>query len=138
MVMEKAYAQWKGGGNTQSGYTTLDEGGYTSDVLFALTGQDSTSKSAGDYSLSELGRMQRNGQAITFSSLAKGNGSTKPLYTAKNGLVEGHAYYVSSVDEKNRTVTIQNPWGWDEHKVVVPFDQIKNNFRQITTNPLTR
>jgi len=69
MVVEKAYAQWKGGGNASNGYVRLDEGGHTSDVLFALSGQESTVKDADAYSLRDLARMEREGQAVTLSSL---------------------------------------------------------------------
>jgi WXG100 family type VII secretion target len=136
MVVEKAYAQWKGHGNSAAGYTTLDEGGHTSDVLFALTGQKSSNNSPDHYSLKDLARMEHEGYAVTLSSLSKDDASKKPLY--KNGLVANHAYYITDVDEKNGTVTIQNPWGWDDYKKTVPYKDLQDNFRQITVNPLTR
>lgn len=134
-VMEQAYAQWKGGGNAAKGYAKLDEGGHTGDVLFALTGKESSVKDPDDYSLKELARMQSEGKAITLSSLASGDGGKKQLYQNGN-LVTGHAYYVTGVDEANGTVTIQNPWGWDQHKVTIPYNQLDDNFRRVTVNPL--
>jgi WXG100 family type VII secretion target len=135
MVVERAYAQWKGDGNAATGYTRLDEGGHTSDVLFALTGQKSTVRGAGDYGIGDLARLQREGQAITLASLSKDDVGKKPYY--KDGkLVANHAYYVTDVNEQTGMVTIQNPWGWDEYKVQVPYSELKNNFGHVTVNPL--
>jgi WXG100 family type VII secretion target len=135
MVVEKAYAQWKGDGNAQNGYIRLDEGGHTSDVLFAVTGQKSVTRDPDSYSVKDLARMEREGYALTLSSLAEGNEGKKELY--RNGqLVTKHAYYITNVDEQTGMVTIQNPWGWDERKVTIPYSQLDDNFRAITVNPI--
>lgn len=136
MVMEQAYAQWKGGGNAATGYARLDEGGSAGDVLFALTGRESSFDDADEYSLRELAKMQREGQALTLSSLSDDDDPKKKAYYKNGALVTGHAYYISAVDEASGTVTIQNPWGWDQHKVTMPYKDLEDNFRGITVNPL--
>jgi hypothetical protein len=79
--------------------------------------------------------MEREGYALTLSSLAEGNEGKKELY--RNGqLVTKHAYYITNVDEQTGMVTIQNPWGWDERKVTIPYSQLDDNFRAITVNPI--
>lgn len=137
-VMEQAYAQWKGGGNAATGYARLDEGGHASDVLFALTGRESDVEDSDEYSLKELAKMQREGQALTLSSLSDDDDPKKQAYYKNGALVTGHAYYISAVDEANGTVTVQNPWGWDQHKVTMPYKDLEDNFSHITVNPLKR
>jgi WXG100 family type VII secretion target len=134
MIMERAYAQWKGDGNALAGYGQLHQGGRPENVLFALTGQESSTDDADEHSISELARMNRDGYAITFSTI--GDGGKKALYN--NGtLVSGHEYYVTGVDERAGTVTLRNPWGWGRGEVTIPYNQLDANFDAVTVNPLT-
>jgi hypothetical protein len=137
MVMEKAYAQWKGDGNAMDGYARLNQGGRPEDVMFALSGRKSSVDDADEHSIGELARMHQNGQAIVFSSLDNGEGGKKALY-ANGSLVTGHGYYVTGVDEANRTVTVRNPWGWQHNEVTIPYNQLDDVFANVATNRARR
>jgi WXG100 family type VII secretion target len=136
MVIEKAYAQWRGNGDAIAGYQALDNGGRSSAVMAALTGQKSEEHTdVGHYSLQNLAQMQRDGYGMALSSLDPGNQGNNPLY--RNGsLVTGHAYYISAVNERTGMVTVQNPWGWDEYKIEIPYAKLRENFDLLMVNPL--
>ena len=99
MIYEKAYARFKGG------YATID-GGYDDVSLADLTGGDSSTEAAGDRSLADIEDKIRRGYAITSSTPQK-------QWPAADGVVQGHAYYVKSVDVGSSppTITLVNPWG---------------------------
>jgi WXG100 family type VII secretion target len=138
MLLEKAYATHIGEGDAIKGYALMEQnGGRTEDVLFALTGQESTSKAPESYSIEELARMEKQGQAITLSSLPKGADVSKKQMYQDGDLVQRHAYYITDVNTETGMVTVQNPWGWDKYTVTVPYNQLNENFRGITVNPLT-
>jgi len=125
MIIEKAYAQWKGG------YDKI-AGGVAGNALEALTGQESTVV-VGDLSLEDMADKFEDGEAIVLSSMPKDQG-TSELYT--NGtLVTGHAYFVTNVDRNAGTVTIHNPWGWSGGEITVTYQQYVDNFYRYSTNP---
>jgi WXG100 family type VII secretion target len=137
MIMERAYAQWKGDGNAMDGYAKLNQGGRPEDAMFALTGRKSSLEDPDEYSIGELARMDRNGEAMVFSTLGNGEGGKKALY-ADGRLVTGHGYYVTGVDEAAGTVTVRNPWGWQHNEVTIPYDQLDDVFANIAVNPAKR
>jgi len=100
-LMEKAYAQWKGG------YSAIGNGGNPGDVMAAITGKDSTEKSGKDVTLEQLNQALSGGQAVTAGTFSNGTG--KQPYD--NGtLSTWHVYMVTGVDMSSGTVTLRNPW----------------------------
>jgi Flp pilus assembly pilin Flp len=122
MIIEKAYAQWKGG------YQQIGHGGLPSDAMEALTGQPSTV--GGDLSMEDMADAFQDGQAISvWTGEAKG-----PLFD--NGtLVGGHAYFVTNVDQANNTVTVHNPWGWSYGDITISYQEYVDHFVNYATNP---
>ena len=138
--MEKGYGQLirRDPEDQGAAYASLNRGGSPANVLEAISGATSTTKSPEDYSIKELAEMNGKQYAITLSSLSKDGKKTTDLY--KNGvLVRNHAYWVESVDARSNTITLRNPWGYSDSpgsKIVVPYREVKDNFRDITVNPL--
>lgn len=110
-VLEKAYAQWKGG------YETIGNGGYPSEVITALTGK-STSYSSAKYSDAN----------VLFTNIKNGAANHKPMTAPTHGKDSGvdyngtgvyawHVYTVLGASEENGTkyVQLRNPWGSHEH-----------------------
>ena len=109
-VLEKAYAQWKGG------YETIGNGGFPGEVVSALTGK-STSYSSTTY-----------GDAnVLFTNIQKGAANHKPMTSPTYGKDSGvdysgtgvyawHVYTVLGAVEENGTrfVQLRNPWGSTE------------------------
>ncbi len=109
-VLEKAYAQWKGG------YETIGNGGYPGEVITALTGQ-STSYSSNKYTDANT----------LFTNIQKGATSHKPMTAPTHGKDSGvdyagtgvyawHVYTVLGATEEAGTkyVQLRNPWGSSE------------------------
>ena len=135
MVLEKAYAQWKGG------YPDID-GGFPHDAMEAITGVNSRDYNPGMLKLEDLADQYNNGSIITLGSLPDYKiGSwdipdatnTHPLYV-NDTLVGSHAYYVSNVDVAAGTISIRNPWGWDHDEITLPFDQFQGAFQTVSVN----
>ncbi len=125
-LIEKAYAQWNGG------YQNIQNRN-PADALFALTGKKTETQAAKDVSLSEVNDMLKGGKAVVISTLDDGKGKTP--YTNK-GLVTDHAYVVESVDLKNKTVTLRNPWGEGNAPVVLTEAEFNQSLEAVMTNPV--
>ena len=136
LVIEKAYAQMIGGGDAAKGLEKLNTGGDPQKVLEALSGKKGTETAASSLTIKNLAKMHKTGQAVTFVSLAKGDGKDKKLYK-KGKLTEWHIYYLLKVDTEKKEVTLGNPWGWGR-EVVIDFSDIKDNFRSIKANPIPK
>lgn len=131
MVIEKAYAQWKGG------YDNID-GGYIHNAMEALTGMDSKDYNPSFTNIQDLANQHNNGSIITLGSLPDlkiipDAADSNPLYM-NDTLVTGHAYFLTNVDSTAGTVSIRNPWGWDHPEIVLPFDQFQQAFLTISVN----
>ncbi len=110
-LLEKAYAQYQGS------YAVLDQGGFSSDVLAALTGKRGRSLSVNpdrpDRLWKEITEAVDEGRAAalgTYSDGRKMKGS---------GLVDDHAYSLLGYEESDdgeRYVKLRNPWGKTEPK----------------------
>jgi hypothetical protein len=109
-VLEKAYAQWKGG------YEAIGNGGYPGEVISALTGK-STSYSSNKYSDAN----------VIFNSIKNGAANSKPMTAPTHGKESGvdysgtgvyawHVYTVLGATEEAGTkfVELRNPWGSTE------------------------
>ncbi len=109
-LLEKAYAQWKGG------YETIGNGGYPGEVVSALTGRRTS------YSSSEW-----TDQNVLFENIKKGAAGSKPMTAPTHGKESGvdyngtgvyawHVYTVLGASEEAGTkyVELRNPWGSSE------------------------
>jgi len=122
MALEKAYAEDHGG------YAAIVHRGYSLRALKALTGHDATVITPGssDWTFEEVDDLWKHGDAITVSSWP--NGRNNALYGGDNPLAQNHAYYVTAIDEVNRTITVRNPWGWTYPPTTVSWDQFAWGF----------
>jgi hypothetical protein len=109
-VLEKAYAQWKGG------YEAIGNGGYPGDVITALTGR-ATSYSSSQYTDAN----------VIFENIKRGAAGNKPMTAPTHGKDSGvdysgtgvyawHVYTVMGASEENgeKLVQLRNPWGSHE------------------------
>lgn len=117
-IVEKAYAQWKGG------YDDIGEGGYSGDVMTAITGEASSSRSLStmkpDALWDDLKKAIDEGKPVTCGTHGKEevekNEDLKKKYDEAK-VYPWHAYTVMSYREKKegqnteRFVTVRNPWG---------------------------
>ncbi|MBL8909406.1 MAG: hypothetical protein JNM17_01765 [Archangium sp.] len=110
-VLEKAYAQWKGG------YEAIGNGGNAGTVFEALTGKPpqwtSTTYTPADQLYSRLTRSIADHKPITAGTHGKDSGVD---YTG-TGVYAWHAYTVLGTSEEAGTkyVQLRNPWGKSEH-----------------------
>jgi len=125
-LMEKAYAQWKGGS-----YHGI-EGGNPGDAMSALTGKDSSEKSAKDVTIDELDQALNSGKAVVAGTPE--NGGKKEMFENKT-LYTDHAYMVTGVDKANGTVTLRNPWGTWTPDVKLSIADFNKYFSYVDTNP---
>jgi len=136
MLLEKGYAQWKGG------YEVIGKGGFPHNAMEALTGIDSIDYKPGSISIQDLENRYNSGSAITLGSLTDYElfgldipdaTNFNPLYQ-NDTLVSNHAYYVSDVNVNEGTITIRNPWGWEHEEIVLTYDEFKTAFSKVTIN----
>ncbi len=110
-VLEKAYAQWKGG------YEAIGNGGNAGAVFEALTGKSpswsTTTSSAPDQVFSRLSNAISTGKPVTAGTHGKDSGVD---YNG-TGVYAWHAYTVLGTSEEAGTkyVQLRNPWGRSEH-----------------------
>lgn len=117
-IIEKAYAQWKGG------YDDIGEGGYSGDVMTAITGESSSSKTLStmkpDALWDQLRKAIDAGEPVTCGTHGKDAVDNDPEMKKKYDeakVYAWHAYTVMSYREKKegatteRYVTVRNPWG---------------------------
>ncbi|MGV3624300.1 MAG: C2 family cysteine protease [Archangium sp.] len=110
-VLEKAYAQWKGG------YEAIGNGGNAGTVFEALTGKPpswtSTSSSTPDQVFSRLSTAISTGKPVTAGTHGKDSGVD---YNG-TGVYAWHAYTVlgTSTEGTQKYVELRNPWGRSEH-----------------------
>ncbi|MSP91966.1 MAG: hypothetical protein EXR79_09245 [Myxococcales bacterium] len=116
-ILEKAYAQWKGGS-----YDAIGHGGNSGDVLEALTGQRSTSEStagaeAGGTNDALWAKMKKASAEKRPMTAGSGDKDDAKYKDPKAGVYGWHAYTVLGVEEKKagdkteKMVTLRNPWG---------------------------
>jgi Calpain family cysteine protease len=112
-LLEKAYAQWKGG------YGAIGNGGSPGAVMTAVLGRPESytvvsRDSARDHVYNVLATAMNEGKCAAAGTHGE---SRSALYTG-TGLYACHAYSVLSVGEENggRYVELRNPWGACEPK----------------------
>ncbi|MFN7135223.1 MAG: C2 family cysteine protease, partial [Myxococcales bacterium] len=110
-LLEKAYAQWKGG------YEAIGNGGISGDVMTALTGKNygytSTSYSTPEQVFSRI----QQGAAAKRPMAAGTHGKDDGVDYTGTGVYAWHAYTVLGAVEENgvKYVQLRNPWGKSEH-----------------------
>jgi hypothetical protein len=121
LLIEKAYAQWKGG------YNKMGHGGYASEALETLTGHEAGEKKTSSYNAGEIGQIIekeiKEGKALEASTGdmppditplgTKGNAGEHEGMVGKNKVVFGHAYAIENVETAVGSIDLQNPWGHD-------------------------
>lgn len=111
-LMEKAYAQWKGG------YDAIGNGGQSSDVTLAITGRASAWSSTASPALlnrlfDDVKRSAAANRPMTAPTHPKG---TSVDYSG-TGVYAWHMYTVLGAVEENgqKYIQLRNPWGRSEH-----------------------
>lgn len=134
-IVEKAYAQWKGG------YKEIVQGN-SADAMEALTGKDSSSFNPGKATLADLDKRLKAGEALTAGThddikllgIDFRDGTDGAAY--KDGrLVADHEYFITGVDTKAGTVTLRNPWGANTKDVVLTEKEFRDSFQYANSNP---
>jgi hypothetical protein len=134
-LIEKAAAQYYGD------YADL-EGDWPSKALELLSGQDTSTYDSDFFgmddpdppSASSLADLMDSGGAVLVSTASENRTS---LYD-DGTLVQGHAYYVQSVDPDAGTVTIVNPWGLESHPpITMDYDDFEQSFIRYDAVDLT-
>ena len=140
MLIERAYAKWKGG------YDQIN-GGHPFIALSEITGMDSIYFPASDLGMNELFEAYQRGDAIVATSLPDYQevidgvvidnpdiSDNMPEY--QNGtLYNDHAYTITNVDPVNNTVTLVNPWNDDCQPIVLKYEDYQRLVCGTTTNP---
>ena len=142
-ILEKAYAQYKGG------YDEIGDGGLIKDAMQTITGVKPKAYDPDDLSFKDFNQAFKEGRAIGLSSLPSrvvDPGFFDPVAEPvmqqvqhpgfrtpyDNGtLIAGHAYYVIGVDEATQTVQVKNPWGWNASNLSIPYKDLQGQFREV-------
>ncbi|MDE2290529.1 MAG: hypothetical protein KGL53_00495, partial [Elusimicrobia bacterium] len=131
-VVEKAYAALHGGS-----YAVIGDGGDAGDAMTELTGRASADEDADKVTARRLADLDRRGYAVVAMTRHDDDAQVKkdPLFTGKS-LIPGHEYWVESVDPRKGTVTLGNPWGWDERHVTLTERQFQTDMLFVFENPV--
>ena len=110
-VMEKAYAQWKGG------YEAIGNGGHASAVLTAVTGKATTSSNTSSTPANQLFKSIQTATTAHKPVTAGTHGKDSGVDYNGTGVYAWHVYSVmGAVDEGGQKfVQLRNPWGSSEH-----------------------
>jgi hypothetical protein len=116
-LAEKAYAQLAESGwsrtysGTQNNSYAAIEGGWMDTVIRQVTGLSATSQSVSNMTQTQLINLVNSNQVLTAGF----------VYGAGYGVVNGHAYTITSYNATNGTFYLRNPWGsthanvtWDQ------------------------
>lgn len=120
ILIEKAYAQWKGG------YSQIGKGGSPAAAMETLTGHGSDQKLVADYSSADIGKKihqeLQDGKAldawtanmpIGLRIIERGKSAGEGIaQVGSNKVAFPHAYAVETVEEDVQTIDLQNPWGY--------------------------
>lgn len=136
-LVEKAYAKLKGS------YQKIGHGGYTQNVLSALTGKEATSYKHKYKSTGKLWSILSNAVRKNWPITVETHGNSKKKIYNKNNLVGWHVYTVIDVVEEQgkRYVVVRNPhgkreWNGDGADKVndgifkIPIEDYKKYFRE--------
>lgn len=127
LVIEKAYAQWKGG------YDKIKDNGNAGQFMEALTGHASKTYTPINfpmvgYTYGNLRDDFNSGKNITFLS--------RDAVSGKYGVVKDHYYAVQSVytdANGKQMVQLYNPWGTNQPQPI-PYDEVLAQFENVNVN----
>ncbi len=142
LVIEKAYAQYRGG------YNKITQGGHPADVMTLLTGREAKYVSLdwpnrwfGGYAANQLQADLANGKMVVLSTRVDigGRPSPDPTPAARQAsldahrLVGDHAYFVTGTEQLNGKLFLKlgNPWGHAQPDLV-PFDELPRWFSEVS------
>jgi hypothetical protein len=110
-VLEKAYAQWKGG------YESIGNGGISGDVMQALTGKSYRYTSLATTPADRVFKTISDAAAAKRPMAAGTHGKDSGVDYTGTGVYAWHAYTVLGAVEEEGTkyVQLRNPWGRVEH-----------------------
>jgi hypothetical protein len=130
-LVEKAYAQWKGG------YDAIGNGGYPAEALVALTGKAAASLM--------LRGLEPTAIAARLEELSKGGAAitaTTPENVQATGIVSHHVYTVdgAQLHEGEWWVKLRNPWargepagfGVNDGEFMMPAKDFVNTFSSVS------
>lgn len=108
-ILEKAYAQWKGG------YDSIGHGGFPSDVFVAVLGRPAAFCMMMDGEQA-VWDMLKNACDANLPACASTHDETQEALYTNTGVHSDHAYTVMAVKEEDgvRSVKLRNPWGNSE------------------------
>jgi hypothetical protein len=109
-LIEKAYAQWKGG------YEAIGNGGSPGGMMTSLTGKQSTYSSNSTATADQLFDHIKRNASSSMPMTATTYGEDKEALYTNTGVHANHAYTVLGTSEENGTkyVQLRNPWGFSE------------------------
>ena len=88
-----------------------------------------------EFGIDDLARWDDKGYALTASTYDDKNES-RPLFD--NGdLSTDHAYYITDVNQADNTVTLQNPWGWQNSGITLSYEEFQAHFSRVEANTAT-
>ncbi|MEH1872848.1 C2 family cysteine protease [Nostoc sp.] len=117
-LAEKAYAQlgelgWSRPDNTTNAYSSI-EGGWMDYVTRQVTGLDATMQQVTNMTKTQLIDLVNSNKVLTAGFV---NG-------ANYGVVNNHAYTVTSYNSANGTFSVRNPWGYQDANLT--WEQLLN------------
>jgi Calpain family cysteine protease len=133
MLIEKAYAQLKGG------YEDIGGGGDSGEALEAITGKKVKEYDLDDYKdfqiEATLELLTSNGHAITASPRRPSAKSDLAKEQDAAGVIRKHAYTLLRYDKASKQIILRNPWGYDDPKPLSPeeFRKFYATFKSVPT-----
>lgn len=124
MLMEKAYAQYRGS------YPEI-EGGFPEEAVSLITGKAGQRFDSAP-SIQELNTRLQKGEILTAASLSKGD--AQKISSWPEWMISSHAYSISSVDVERGTITLRNPWG-QNHPHEMTLAEYNTYFQYTGANP---
>ena len=128
MVMEKAYAEKSFNGS----YNWIGNGGWPDQALDTLTGKKTVLYSPGSVTFDQLAKWLGGGNAVVIASTS--GGSDGEWYD-DGKIAHSHAYFLKSLDLKNRTITMGNPWGQQDAEGLTE-KEFQQNVSGVYVNPV--
>jgi hypothetical protein len=109
-LIEKAYAQWKGG------YEAIGNGGSAGGMMTTLTGKPTSYTPNSSVTPDELYSRIKTQASSSHPMVAATYGEDKEALYKDTGVHANHAYTVLGASEENgqKFVTVRNPWGFSE------------------------
>ena len=126
MVIEKAYAEWKGG------YPNIDWGS-AERAIEELTGMNARSIDPDAISIKDFEKNFDGGHIVVASTLNDFQSQGLELYE-NDTLATRHAYSVSGVNVDEGTISLRNPWGWENPEITIPYSKFQESFSRVITN----